>query len=376
MNKRLLKIGICIDFFYDTLAGAEANSLELARELKKRGHTVEIICSRSFLSPKTPPDSSFVLRTTTGLYHLREVSRVMPNKQLADFCYQFPGWLFRKGVVKILKENNYDVIYTYSYDLLRAIKEKNICIPVVFTLLNPIWPKYLPLLKRPNQITCVGRLLQKEVKEKFNINTIYAPPAIDLNKFKPLPGKTKKTLKDRLQINPDNKVVLFSNRLIPFKNCEMLIKALPIIHKKDPYVKLIILGRGVLEKSLHELTIKLKLTDSVSFLGTVTIDNLNEFFNMADLVVVPSFYESCSMVSVEALSAHRPLLISDGMDEFKGLFPDVETANPSSPDDIANKVCKLLDSLQPSIDLKNLKYFDLSRLTKLYEEIFYNVTSD
>lgn len=374
MKKRPLKIGICIDFFYDAVAGAEANSLELARALREREHVVEIICSRSFLSPKIPPDPSFLIRHAAGLYHMRELSRVMPTKLLADFCYQFPGWLFRTSVAKILIENKYDVIYTYSYDLLRAAKEKNIETPVVLTLLNPIGPKYLPLLNRPNQITCVGRLLQKEIKQKFKIDSIYAPPAIDLKKFKPLSKSKRRILRRKMNLRLESKALLFCNRLIPFKNCETLVRAMPQIIRKEPKVRLLILGHGVLEKLLKKLVIDLHLEKYVFFLGTVTIDELNEYFNIADLVVVPSFYESCSMVSVEALAARRPLLISEGMDEFRHLFPDVETANPKSPADIAQKILKLLNSEVSKINLKNLKYFDLPRLTGLYEKIFYKVT--
>lgn len=375
MKKRPLKIGICIDFYYDTIAGAEVNSLELAREFRKKGHKIEIICSKSFLSPKNPPDSSFVIRKAAGFYHLREYSRVMPTKLLADFCYQFPGWLFRMGVAKILRENNYDAVYTYSYDMVRTAIKNHIDTPIVFTLLNPIWPKYLPFLKRPNQITCVGRLLQKEVKQKFNIDSIYAPPAIDLQKFKPLPSQEKIQIRKKMNLALSSKILLFSNRLIPFKNCETLIKALSQIVKKEPKSKLLILGHGVLESSLKKLATDLALNKYVEFLGTVSINELNKYFNIADLVVVPSFYESCSMVSVEALSVKRPLLISEGMHEFRSLFPDVETADPKSVEDIAGKVIKLLASKKKRIDLKNLKYFDLPRLANAYEKIFYKVVA-
>lgn len=373
MTDSKLKIGVCIDFYYDTIAGAEANSLELARKFREKGHTVEIICSRSFISPRNAPDASFPIRKTAGMYIMREYSRVMPWKLLSDFCYQFPGWLFRNGLVSILKQNNYDVIYTYSYDLVRCLKENSISTPVVFTLLNPIWSKYIHLLDRPNKITCVGKLLQEEVYEKYSIETVYAPPAIDLKKFRPTTNEEKETFRLKFPYLKEKKILLFSNRLIPFKNCENMIRAMPHILKEDPNYALIVLGHGVLEALLKKLSHNLGLDNSIYFLGTVSIDELNNFFNIADLVVVPSFYESCSMVSVEALSARRPLLISSGMDEFRSLFPDVDTTDPNNPYSIAQEVLRVVNASPKKINFENLPYFDLPKLADLYEEIFYEV---
>lgn len=373
---KMLKIAVCIDFFYETMAGAEANSLEVARRLRDKGHEVEIISSRSIFSSKKAPDESFPIRTMPGAYAMREYSRIMPTKKLADFCYQFPGWLFRRGLRRILQRHHYDLIYTYSYDLLKAASIGDISVPIVFTVHNPIFPKNESLLSYAAAITCVSKLLQEDIKTNIGVETVYIPPVVDLEKFQPTLRSDLENLRQELRLKEEDRVLVFANRLIPFKNCETLLKAMPAILSGRPDTKLIILGQGVLHKQLKSLAHTLGIGEKVYFMGAVPNEEVSRYLNLADLVVIPSFYESCSLVGVESLAAERPLIVSNGMKEFLGLFPATPTLDPKSKSDIADKVLDMLKKPIINRNLDNLKLFDAGAVANKYEKLFIKALND
>jgi glycosyltransferase involved in cell wall biosynthesis len=369
-----MKIGVCIDFFFDTVAGAESHSAEVAHELRRLGHEVEIIASRTFLSPRIPPDTSFTVRTTPGLYILREYSRIMPTKWLSVLLYHIPGWIFGLKSAQILQRYHYDVVYAFSYDLLRAVIRHDVPTPIVFTIHDPIWPTNAPLLKRANKITCAGTVLQEEIKRENNLDTIFIPPAVDMERFHQLTAVEKAAFRAALELSPQDRLLLYANRLIPKKNCEILLQAMPAIIGGEPKAKLLVLGQGVSARKLKRLVTKLGIERHVHFYGLVPNEAVNSYFNIADLVVVPSLYETCSEVSVQALAVGRPLLVSSNLKEFCRHFPDVTTADPASAEEFAEKSLALLCS-PVQVDVKNLRLFDVQHIAKQYEELLYEAVS-
>lgn len=101
-------------------------------------------------------------------------------------------------------------------------------------------------------------------------------------------------------------------RLVSYKKVDLLIRAVGILRKKMPDIRLLIVGRGSEEQNLRNLVYSLGLERNVEFLGKVpTMDGLVELLKRSHLFVLPSIVEGFGMVVVEAMAAGTPYVASD-----------------------------------------------------------------
>ena len=131
-----------------------------------------------------------------------------------------------------------------------------------------------------------------------------------------------------------------SHSFFPGKNVETTVRAFIKIRSQIPH-KLIIAGRRVRE-FLNYIGIKDPDLYDINFLEYVTHDDLPVLYNMADLFILPSFYESYAMALVEAMSCGCAIIASD-----TGACPEITDgsallASPYSADDFAEKIMKVV----------------------------------
>jgi D-inositol-3-phosphate glycosyltransferase len=181
-----------------------------------------------------------------------------------------------------------------------------------------------------------------------------APPGVNLNLFQPLP---RAEALQHLGLPPDRKLILFVGRIQPLKGIDTLIKALALAIERHPdlrqKVTLSIIGgapnpdsdieQAELEK-LHRLQAELGIGDVVSFLGAKDQNTLVYYYAAAQMVVMPSHYESFGMVAIEAMACATPVIASrvGGLtysieDGFNGYLVPRE-----DPQALADKIALLL----------------------------------
>jgi glycosyltransferase involved in cell wall biosynthesis len=111
---------------------------------------------------------------------------------------------------------------------------------------------------------------------------------------------------------PYEKIILFFGRLVENKGIKYLIQALPKI--TIPNVKLVIVGGGVLQKELKELTKNMSLDDKVIFYGRASDEDLGMLHGVSDVFVCPSIVDSqgitegLGMVIPEAMESGLPVI--------------------------------------------------------------------
>lgn len=104
------------------------------------------------------------------------------------------------------------------------------------------------------------------------------------------------------QVNPEGKaLVLFVGRLIPLKNLSFLLEA-----AKGLSVKLVFVGDGPEEQALRRKAAGV----DIFFAGRKSGEDLYAWFNLADVLVLPSLQEAFGAVTGEALSAGCPVIVS------------------------------------------------------------------
>ncbi len=146
------------------------------------------------------------------------------------------------------------------------------------------------------------------------------PPGVDVYHFYPIP---KDEAKEAIGISPNERMALFVGRIEPLKGVDTLLEAMAIVKKRCvaftcPHYLVIIggdPGEELAETSnemarLQGLCRDLGLDEMVLFLGKRGQDTLPYYYSAAEVVVMPSFYESFGMVALEAMACGTPVIAS------------------------------------------------------------------
>ncbi len=338
--------------------GMSVYIVELARELGKKGHPVDV-----YTRAHDPMDRQiYDLGQNARLIHLRagedeQIHKLAVYSYLPDFACNLEA--FRKR-----EDRQYDVVFSHYWlsgwvgQYLRLWWQ----VPhiTMFHTLGAVKNaigigETAPDLRVETERDLAGschRIIAPTQREKEALISYYgAPPdrigivpcGVNLELFKPL---DREKAKWELGFD-DEKIVLFVGRLEALKGLEQLLKALPYLQGEQK-PRLLIVGGD--ESSRYEKERLLKLSrdlqveDSVTFLGTIKQERLPYFYNAADVCVVPSYYESFGLVALESLACGTPVVTTD-VGDAKNIIRQGETGyvvTDNEPHHLAGKIDLLL----------------------------------
>lgn len=209
------------------------------------------------------------------------------------------------------------------------------------------------------------RIIAATPAEQAQLNWLYGadaekiiviPPGVDLERFHPV---DKAEAKKRVGIPCGDKNIMFAGRIEPLKGIDTLIQAMALIKQRHPSVVentcVAIIGGDPWADDpdaemtrLQQMRQDLDIHDFVLFLGAKDQDVLPNYYAAAEMVVMPSHYESFGMVALEAMAMGRPViasevgglafLIQDGINGYH-----VPTRNPEA---LAEHIYELLANNQ------------------------------
>lgn len=145
------------------------------------------------------------------------------------------------------------------------------------------------------------------------------PPGVDLKRFRPIDPLEAKAMID---VPPGKRMVLFVGRIEPLKGIDTLLRAMKQVAADcggcEGLTVAIIGGDASVPLEhmteemarLHQLRADLGIEDLVTFLGKRDQDLLPYYYSAAELVVMPSHYESFGMVALEAMACGTPVIAS------------------------------------------------------------------
>jgi len=105
--------------------------------------------------------------------------------------------------------------------------------------------------------------------------------------------------------------ILTVARLIPRKGIDNLIKAVPLLVKEAPNIRLRIIGEGNKENELKRLAQELKVAKYIDFWGYVPHQEIANHYSASDIFVLPSRNEGMSNVILEAMASGLPIITTD-----------------------------------------------------------------
>lgn len=159
-------------------------------------------------------------------------------------------------------------------------------------------------------------LLKKFVNKKKLINI---PHGVDLEIF--YKKRLSKSFITKYKKN-NEKIILYTGRLISAKGIDVLIKACSLLKNNMKY-KILIVGEGPLKKDLIKLSQLLSISDKVIFIGLIEQCKLPEYYSLADVLVLPStdhdetgkiiphVSENFGNVLAEAMACKTPVIASN-----------------------------------------------------------------
>ena len=162
---------------------------------------------------------------------------------------------------------------------------------------------FLPVVKKAKRIFAINeeceQILRRYHVSRQKIKKIYL--GIDPGSFQ----VKKYECREKLGLEHDDKILIYTGRLSKAKGIELIIDALSLI--RDERIKLIIVGDGEERKNIQEYALSRKLTN-VLFVGSVKVEEIPKYLVAADVFCMASYYEGLSNSMIEALGAGLPIV--------------------------------------------------------------------
>lgn len=167
------------------------------------------------------------------------------------------------------------------------------------------------------------------------------PNGCDLQRFDPA-HQPPTNLKTSLGFAETDPVLVVLARLEPQKGHRILIDAMSTIRTQFPSVRLVCVGSGSLQGELKSQAHRVGLEDSIRFVGFQS--NVQDWLALADVSILPSFYEGLPLVAIESLAAERAVVATavDGTPEVIVHGKTGLTVPPGDPAALAAAICRLL----------------------------------
>ncbi len=296
---------------------------ELARELGKRGHWIDIY-TRLHNGRSRP---IIYLFEKVRLIHLSipnngTLSRLALYPYLADFFQSLEGFRSQEGI-------EYDLIHSHywlSGQLGNWAQERwNRPHVVMLHTLGEVKNRTGVGLPEPDLriaaekevVKTCHRIVAPTDREKDNLIRYYGacgqkigvvPCGVDLDLFYP---QEKLAARRHLGFDPDDIILLYVGRFEPLKGIEKLLEAMSYL-KSHQRLRLVLVGGDGDEapesRFLRQKALKSGIEDKVLFAGRVDQKYLPPYYSAADVLVISSHYESFGLVGLEALACGRPVV--------------------------------------------------------------------
>ncbi len=343
MNKRIAMISMhtCPLAFEEgkETGGMNVSVMELSRALVKMGHIVDVYTRiQSDKSEKIVKvmENFRVIHVAAGPTHTTK-------KDLINYVSEFA-----KNIAEFMQTNqiSYDLFHSHYYlsglTALTLKKQYGIHIPHIATFYTLAMMKNLVARTELEREETARITAEKEIAlsadlllapctvEKDYLHYLYnAPldhiaivsPGVNTSIFRPI---DKKIARNHIHADMNHKIILFVGRIEPLKGIDTLLYAVKILKVKNPHqqICLCIVG-GEKEQSagwrtkpkelekLKDLQKILNIETSVTFIPQQSQTELPYYYNAADVVVMPSHYESFGMTALEAIACGTPVITTN-----------------------------------------------------------------
>lgn len=309
-------VSICMldPLFYPYYGGAEKHVFEVGKRLAKR-HEITVLTSQL---PKTKREEVIegmrVVRTPC--LYLEKLPEPFPPPYTV--CTNF--------VWDLLKQKDADVFHIhnqfwYYFDTLAAIKlvmKKKLILTLhnakpenISFLTDKLgeiydWAIGSKIMAVSDRIIAVSNYTkQVTVPDKYKRKADVIWNGVDTGKF--TPRNSRERIRRKFGVG-DEPLVLSNFRLVKQKGGAYLVDAFSKVKKELKDARLIVIGKGPLRESLEKECARHGVSNSVSFVTGIPENELPFYYSAADVFVLPSLWEPCAVVLLEAMASGKPMV--------------------------------------------------------------------
>jgi glycosyltransferase involved in cell wall biosynthesis len=176
----------------------------------------------------------------------------------------------------------------------------------------------------------------------------------------------------------DEKIILFVGVLIKRKGIDYLIKSIPYVIKEHR-LHCIIIGKGIYREKLETLVNKLNLSGSISFKGSVTIEELFNYYTLSDLFVIPSISEGLPTTILEAMYFGLPVIATDIPGIHDHFSNSAVLVPPKNEKELAKAIINVLNNkpLRENLSEKGKELvkekYTWDKVTKSYLKLYHEI---
>jgi glycosyltransferase involved in cell wall biosynthesis len=375
-----MKILQIAPYFLPHTGGVEQYVFNLSKYLVKQGHQVEVITSNSPIGLKNEK------RNGIDITRLKCYGEFLRNPITLDS-------LFLKKELNDFDIINIHNIYAFS-SIFAGIKTDTLHTPLVLTHHGKL--KFGSFFKDTlvhfyegsigkkivSNIDCSIALTQTDAdflsnlgmkKERIRI----IPNGIDTSVFENFHSVDTTSLRESFGLS--NKfILLYVGEITHRKGIKYLIGAMAEIrnHISHQDIALLVVGSGPELKNMQGLVKKMNLEKYISFKGRVPFSELVEFYQTANVFILPSISEGMPTAVLEALFFNLPVITTD-IPTLRDSFPNLALfVHPESEREIAEEILKLVNNREYTTTINsNTKsfvesHYSWSILSKKYENIY------
>ena len=298
---------------------------ELSRELGARGYAVDVFTRRA--SEADPPVQPFgpnawVVNIPAGPAHAIDKDEIPSH--LDEFERNVRDFIEREG-------HAYDLVHSHYWMSgvvgRRLAAEWDVPHVVMFHTLGEVKMRArVSEHEPPARIEAerliaqtASRIVVASMHEKHLLTALcgadpdiinVVPCGVDLDLFMPM---DKEVSRRKLGLRQGERIILFVGRIEPLKGIDILISAAAQLHEDENFRVLIVGGDDRTEQRVAELRAhaeRLGVDHHISWVGAVPHEDLPDYYNAADVCVVPSYYESFGLVAIESMACGTPVVAS------------------------------------------------------------------
>ncbi len=296
---------------------------EISRQLGLLGHQVDIFTAAAYGREATV----FYVHENVRLVHINQRTDSSPSK--AEMFHHLPRYYKAMDAFKRDTGARYDLLHSHYWlsGRMGHWAQDSWALPHVITYhtLGLLKNHFGPYMDEPDLRMAWERRLSRschrvlvptrQEKEALIENSDVegskvgiVPFGVDIERFSIHDALEARR---RLGLEVGELLVLFIGRFVPIKGIERLLEAISKFEKTDNLRLLLIGGDGPNAESTQELkhlACRMGIWDRVTFIGRVGYTELGDYYNASDVLVLPSFYESFGLVTLESMACGTPVV--------------------------------------------------------------------
>ena len=316
------------------------------------------------------------------------------GKALFNFQkYLFPFFVFIKGA-SLMKENKYDIVWSImanyagfgalflklrfpSVKLLLTLQEGD-PIKYIKRRVFLVYPIFKMIFKKADAIQTISNYLKDFALSMKGKNIKVVPNGVDINNFtKEFSEEEKSLLKEKLNINTGDVVLVTTSRLVVKNGIKDVISAISLLPEK---YKFLIIGEGPLRQDLENLVRGLGLSARVSFIGFLPHKDIPLYFSVSDVFIRTSLSEGLGNSFLEAMTFGLPVVATPvgGIIDFIKDGVTGVLVTPEDKESIKEGILRL-ENREFLLSIKNqgkdlaVNSYDWNNISKEFDSILKNI---